>query len=82
LLQVGDEPAAEVALLEALYLAPQAPEIVEALAQLFIKRSDWQRALTYADKLVKLVPNAPGPMQLLQYVQQELQKALEQGTSR
>jgi len=78
LLGAGDEPAAEVALLEAHRLAPGDPELIQALAQLFVRRAEWQRALTYAGKLVELVPNAPGPKELLQYVQQELRKAIEQ----
>lgn len=73
--QLGDLAGAEVALHEAHQLAPDDPEIVNALGQLFATREEWVRALTYAQKLVELVPSAPGPREFLQRVQAELARS-------
>ena len=70
--QLGRRPAAEAALLRAHELEPRDPDVVNALAVFYIQERRWQEALPYAQKLVELLPNAPGPRQMLQEIQGRL----------
>lgn len=57
---------ATTALLRAQELEPENPEFVHALAILFLQSGDLERARFFALELVRLVPEAPGPRQLLE----------------
>jgi predicted CXXCH cytochrome family protein len=46
------------------------PGIVQAIAIFYIQEQSWKKALPFAERLVKLVPGAPGPEQMLKQVQQ------------
>ncbi len=62
------EAAAE--LRKAYKIDNRAPDIVYALAVFHAQQAQWQDALPYAQQLVNLVPNAPGPRQMLNEIQQ------------
>jgi len=65
----GKMKEAEVALLHAYRLNLQDADVVYALAVLYAQRAEWDRALPYAQDLVRLMPGAPGPAQLLQRIE-------------
>jgi predicted CXXCH cytochrome family protein len=73
LLRLGRVGEAEAALLEAESLDPGDPDPVQALAVLFAQRGDWARALPHARRLVELAPGAPGPQNLLERIESELE---------
>ena len=50
----------------------QDPGIVNAIAIFHIQEKDWNNALIYAEKLVALLPDAPGPKQMLDQIKQEM----------
>jgi Flp pilus assembly protein TadD len=56
---------AEKALLEAHRLEPADPDTLYALVILYMQQSDWNRAEPFAEDLVRLFPDAPGPLQML-----------------
>ncbi len=60
---------AESALLAAYRIETSNPDILQALAIFYVQQEDWNDALPYATALVELVPDAPGPQQLLQHIQ-------------
>ena len=62
---LGKRQKAEVMYLKAHETAPGDPDIVNALAVFFIQEQRWYRALTYAEKLVQLLPQAPGPQEMV-----------------
>jgi Tfp pilus assembly protein PilF len=49
------------------------PEIVQALAIFYIQEKQWEKALLYAQELVKLVPDAEEPEQMLKNIQQVME---------
>lgn len=55
---LGRRPAAEVALLDAHRLSPQASSILKALAIFYIQGQQWDKAEPHANELVRLYPNA------------------------
>jgi predicted CXXCH cytochrome family protein len=69
---LGRNAEAETALLRAHEVDPRDPEIVRAAAIFYIQQRDWERARTYARRLVALAPGAPGPTQMLQRIEAEL----------
>jgi predicted CXXCH cytochrome family protein len=69
---LGKRSSAEKELLRAYAIEPQNPGIVNALAIFYIQEQQWEKALPYAEKLVELVPGAPGPDQMLRQIQQAL----------
>ncbi len=48
------------------------PGIVQAIAIFYIQEGERKKALPYAEKLVELVPEAPGPKQMLTQIKQAL----------
>ena len=70
--QLGRRAEAEGLLLEAHALDARDPDIVYALTLFYAEQEEWSRALPYARELTQLVPEAPGPRQLLQRIEQEL----------
>lgn len=60
---------AERALLAAYRIEASNPDILQGLAIFYVQQSDWNDALPYANALVELMPDAPGPQQLLQHIQ-------------
>ena len=73
LLRSGREAEAEAELLVAQALDPGDPGAAHALAVLYAQRSDWERALPQARRLVELAPEAPGPGSLLERIESELE---------
>jgi predicted CXXCH cytochrome family protein len=69
---LGKRSSAEKELLRAYAIEPQNPGIVNALAIFYIQEKQWEKALPYAEKLVQLVPEAPGPEQMLKQIQQAI----------
>ena len=70
--RLGRVREAEAALHKAEQVNPQDPEIVYALAVFYLQQHQPARALPYADRLVKLVPGQPGPLQMLQQIRARL----------
>jgi predicted CXXCH cytochrome family protein len=69
---LGKRSNAEKELLGAYAIETQNPGIVNALAIFYIQEQQWEKALPYAEKLVQLVPDAPGPDQMLRQIQQAI----------
>ena len=63
--QLGRVEQAESALLKAYRLNRADPNVLQALAALYARQRQWDRAYLYAERLVRLYPNAPGPRQML-----------------
>jgi Flp pilus assembly protein TadD len=78
---LGKRRKAEVMYLKAHETAPGDPDIVNALAVFFIQEQRWYRALTYAEKLVQLLPQAPGPQQMVKQLYQQLKRSEEKNSS-
>jgi tetratricopeptide (TPR) repeat protein len=49
------------------------PGIVQALSIFYIQEKQWDKALPFAEKLVELVPKAPGPKQMVKQIQQAIE---------
>lgn len=49
------------------------PSIVQAIAIFYMREKQWEKALPYAEELVKLVPEAPGPANMLKQIQQTME---------
>jgi len=50
----------------------QDPGIVNAIAIFYVQEKNWKEALIYSEKLVELVPDAPGPKQMLKQIEQQM----------
>ena len=55
-------------MLKAHQLSRDDPGILQAIAIFYMQRRQWDRALIYAERLVLLYPNAPGPRRLLKEI--------------
>jgi tetratricopeptide (TPR) repeat protein len=69
--QLGRVPAAEAALKRAAELDPEAPDFAYALATFYLAQMRYDRALEWAKKLASLVPEAPGPHQLIEEIKRQ-----------
>lgn len=69
---LGHQADAETALLKAYGMDQHDPDIVRAIALLYMQQQQWRQALPYAEKLRDLLPDAPEPRQLLQRVQEAM----------
>ncbi len=67
--QLGRREQAEAALLAAQRLDGADPNILQALAAFYSQSRQWDRAYSYAERLARLYPNAPGPRQMLQQLE-------------
>jgi predicted CXXCH cytochrome family protein len=67
--QLGRIEAAEPELLEAHRLNRVDPSVLQALVSLYAQQRQWDRAYPYAERLVRLYPDAPGPRQMLQQLE-------------
>ena len=65
---------AETVLLDALELDETNAPILEALALFYAQRGRWADARRYAQRLVVLAPNAPGPRRLLEQLEAAAQR--------
>jgi predicted CXXCH cytochrome family protein len=63
---------AEAALLQAFQIDPRDADIVYATAAFYVQRKQWKRALPFAERLVEIVPNEPGPRQLVASIRRQL----------
>ncbi len=77
--RLGRHAEAEAALLAAHQLDPRDPAIANALAILYAQQQRWERALPFAEELVKLAPEEPGPRQLLRRIRAELSASADSG---
>ncbi len=69
---LGQKSEAEAEMLKAHQVDELDPRVVHALTIFYMQQGQLKMAQTYAQKLIKLVPGAPGPQQLLQQIQREL----------
>jgi predicted CXXCH cytochrome family protein len=67
---LGRQAEAETALLKAYGIDQHDPDIVYALALLYMQQRQWPQALLYAEKLRTIRPDAPEPQQLVQRLQE------------
>ncbi|MEE8262076.1 MAG: tetratricopeptide repeat protein [Gammaproteobacteria bacterium] len=65
---LGRRFGAETALLKAYRLDKNDPSVIQALAILYIQGHQWDRAASYARKLIRLYPNEPGPRRMLEQI--------------
>ncbi len=66
------EKEAEAALLQAFHLDPRDADIAYAAAAFYVQRRQWKRALPFAEQLVEILPNEPGPRQLVASIRRQL----------
>ena len=67
--QLGRRGDAERALLRAERLDRNDPDTLQALVILYAQQQQWDSAYPYAERLVRLYPNAPGPRRMLEQIQ-------------
>jgi Flp pilus assembly protein TadD len=77
--RLGRLAEAEAALLAAHQLDTRDPAIANALAILYAQQQRWEKALPFAEKLVELAPQAPGPRQLLRQIREASSAAADAG---
>ncbi len=77
--RLGRHAEAEAALLAAHQLDTRDPAIANALAILYAQQQRWEKALPFAEALVELAPQAPGPRQLLGRIREELSASADSG---
>jgi len=77
--RLGRHAEAEAALLAAHQLGTHDPSIANALAILYAQQQRWEKALPFAEELVELAPEAPGPRQLLRRIQEEISASANSG---
>jgi tetratricopeptide (TPR) repeat protein len=70
--RLGRLAEAEAALLAAHRLGTRDPAIANALAIYYAQQERWEEALPFAEELLELAPEAPGPRQLLWQIRQAL----------
>jgi len=70
--RLSRDKEAESALLLAFQLDPRDPDIVYAAAAFYVQRKQWKRALPFAERLAEIMPNEPGPGQLLASIRRQL----------
>ncbi len=68
---LGRRAEAESALRTAHQIEPNDAGVLQALAIFYVQVRRWDRAATYAEQLVRLYPNAPGPRRMLQQIRQQ-----------
>ncbi len=71
---LGRRSEAEAALLKSHHLEPRDARVLQALAIFYIQERLWDRAATYAEQLVRLYPNAPGPQRMLRQIREQLRR--------
>ncbi len=74
LAQIGKRTQAESAFIRAQVLAPADPDYIFALATFYLDSEQLPMAHDWASRLQRLMPDAPGPVQLLEEIQKQ-QKA-------
>ncbi len=67
---LGRRSEAETALRGAHQVAPRDASILEAVIIFYVQGRQWDQAETYAKRLVRLHPHAPGPQRMLQQIRQ------------
>ena len=73
--RLSRDKEAEAALLQAFQIDPRDPDIVYATAAFYVQRKQWKRALPFAERLAEIVPNEPGPGQLVASIRRQLAAA-------
>ena len=66
---MGRTPEAEDALTRAADLEPENVDLLFALADHFVQRQEWDRALELADRMIELAPSDPRGGQVRQFVE-------------
>lgn len=67
---LGRRPEAETALRSAYQLAPTDTDILQAVIIFYAQGRQWDQAERFAEQLVRLRPNAPGPLRFLQQIRE------------
>lgn len=67
---LGRRPEAETALRDAHELAPTDTDILQAVIIFYAQGRQWDQAEGFAVQLVRLRPNSPGPLRLLQQIRE------------
>ena len=67
--RLGRQGEAEAALLKAEGLNRNDPDVLQALAIFYAQQRRWDQAYPYAQRLVRLFPDAPGPRRMLEQLQ-------------
>ena len=67
---LGRRQQAEAQFLKTYELDPSDPDIVNAVTTFYLQQRDFQKALPYAEQLAQLVPEAPGPQQLVRRIRE------------
>lgn len=67
--QLGRLDGAESALLHSHRLNRTDPSVLEALVALYSQQRKWDRAYRFAERLVRLFPNAPAPRRMLRQIE-------------
>lgn len=62
---------AEQVMLAANKVDPHNPDVMYALATFYIKQRKWHEALTFAQRLQKLIPNAPQIKQMVDFIRSQ-----------
>jgi len=70
--RLSREKEAEAALLDAFQLDPRDADIAYAAAAFYVQRRKWKRAQSFAERLAEIVPNEPGPRQLVASIRRQL----------
>ena len=70
--RLGRLGEAEKVLLEADRVDPSDPDIGYAVTVFYIQQRQFNRALPYAERLVRLVPDAPGPAEMLHRIRSQI----------
>ena len=69
---LGQHAGAEIQLLKAHEMDPLDPSILNAVTTLYLQRQDLPKALHFAQQLTLLVPDEPGPKQLVRALREQL----------
>jgi tetratricopeptide (TPR) repeat protein len=74
---IGRNEDALSEMIKAHEINPSDPGIVQAITIFYIQEKQWEQALPFAEKLVKLAPKAQGPEQMLKQIQQAIKAGKE-----
>lgn len=69
---LGRSQEAEQAMHQAYTIDPKDPGVLHAITVFYMQERQWEKARSYAERLVALAPGAPGPRQLMQEIEKEL----------
>jgi tetratricopeptide (TPR) repeat protein len=74
---LGRSDEALTEMISAYEINPRDPAVVQAVAVFFIQDKQWERALSFAELLVRLAPEAERPKHMLKQIQQNIKAGKE-----